>query len=307
MFYTIHSDVERNHLRIHDISLSIGGKELEDYIMTEGMTKTLQNNRAFSGMLEYYFEHPVESTSFQVDVEVTGSPSDYQMDTAFHETFTVPFELQKDLLAKKSYELNETVLVEDQEIMIKEVTIYPLRVAVHMQMNPQNTKKILCFKDLQLIDETGETWGSVQNGITAEMLTDHEQIVYLQSNYFRNPKELYLEVNQIQAIDQEESVVIVDLEAEEIIQQPEENYLRSVEMDGRYLIFQTDINLMEQPINFSEILNEENEVLQSTAAYYQRQELGIRIDDYDQQMGLLFLELSDYPLWINSDVKIRIK
>ena len=44
-------------------------------------------------------------------------------------------------------------------------TVYPLRVEVHVKMDPNNTKKLLNFDDLRLVDEHGETVGKFRNGI----------------------------------------------------------------------------------------------------------------------------------------------
>src|SRR5690625_343093 len=76
LFYTIHSDVARDNMKIHDIQLQSEEEEVEYSTMTEGMTQTARNNKAVSGMIEYYFKESLPSTMFKVDVEITGSPYD---------------------------------------------------------------------------------------------------------------------------------------------------------------------------------------------------------------------------------------
>src|ERR1700730_16497879 len=65
--------------------------------------------------------------------------------------------------------------------------------------NPHNTKRILNFDDLRLVDENGTTWNKINDGETAKQISKDESIIYLQSNYFRNPKKLSLVINKIQA------------------------------------------------------------------------------------------------------------
>ena len=78
-------------------------------------------------------------------------------------------------------------------------------------VDPANTKEIFGFEDLRLVDEKGETWTSINNGITSSGARDDDvNIYYLQSNYFEEPKELYLQFNKLMAMDKDEAFLLID-------------------------------------------------------------------------------------------------
>ena len=79
-------------------------------------------------------------------------------------SFSLPFELKENVKQGKTIVLNEEVEIESQKITIKEITIYPLRVAVNIAFDEANSKEILGFEDMRLEDENGEVWGSIRNG-----------------------------------------------------------------------------------------------------------------------------------------------
>lgn len=146
-----------------------------------------------TGTIELSFENPLTARKFELNIKGRG---DKQL-----ESFVLQFELRKPIQEKKTYKLNKKVTIEGQKITFLDATIYPIRIAVHVKMDPNNSKKLLNFDDLRLVDENGETWNKIANGVTASKISDDEAIYYLQSNYFREPKELYLVLNKIQAVD----------------------------------------------------------------------------------------------------------
>ena len=127
--------------------------------------------------------------------------------------FTIPFEVDKVKMPTTRYPLDKTVLIEGQKIIIKQIEISPLKVAIHVSVDPANTKEIFGFEDLRFVDEKGETWTSINNGITRSGARDDDvNIYYLQSNYFEEPKELYLQFNKLMAMDKNEAFLIIDTE-----------------------------------------------------------------------------------------------
>ena len=57
-----------------------------------------------------------------------------------------------------------------------------------------------------------ERFGSILSGISGRGVGEFEQIIFLQSNYFEKPKELYLRINKLQALNKDEKTVIIDTE-----------------------------------------------------------------------------------------------
>ena len=99
-----------------------------------------------------------------------------------------------------------------------------------------DTKKILGFEDLRLVDDKAETWTSINNGITGsgDPETD-DMIYYLQSNYFEEAKELYLQFNKFMAMDKDEAFLLIDTDNKKIIQQPEDMRFSNLTVNGKFI------------------------------------------------------------------------
>lgn len=261
---------------------------------------------SYSGTFEYFFQEPLTAREFQLDMKVEGDTVEKDV--------SLTFKLPDEISPKKTYPLNETITIEGQKIHFLEATVYPLRVAVHVKMDPSNTKKLLEFEDLRLVDENGETWSKIKNGTTASKISDDETIYYLQSNYFNEPEKLFLVFNKIQAVDKKTDAVVIDTEKEIILSQPPGNKLRDFEINGNEVVF----NLYtEKEFNYDLFLGgtdaEGNKIYNNSSLWYGYQEdkshqkIGINFPKLNSYPNPISLELSFYPAWIKGEGKIRIK
>jgi hypothetical protein len=305
LFYTIHSSKKQDYVTVDNVQLkSQNGEELPISGASYGSPGLSEEDVTFTGTVEFYFQSPLTVKDLELSLTVNGVTSD---------EYSFPFMLEKNMVGKKTYEINQTVAIEGQKVTFLNATIHPLRVALHLKMDPTNTKKILNFDDLRLVDESGETWNKMTNGITATPISEDEMILYLQSNYFRQPEELYLALNHLQAIDKEEELVKVDLVNEKILQQPEGNYLTNVKVAGDYLTF-TMVTEDEFPSYiFGRIFDHEgkeinsNSFLTSTRDEKNIKEFGIEIPNVKDHKGPISVEITSYPSWIKGNVKVRMK
>jgi hypothetical protein len=305
LFYTIHSAKKQGYVTVDNVQLkSQNSEKLPISGASYGSPGLSEGDVTFTGTVEFYFQSPLPVKNLELSLTVNGETK---------EEYSFPFTLEKNMVGKKSYDMNQTVVIEGQKITFLSATIHPLRVALHLKMDPNNTKKILNFDDLRLVDETGETWNKITNGITATPISKEEMILYLQSNYFRQPEELYLALNHLQAIDKDEEWVKVDVVNEKILQQPAGNYLNDVKIAGDYLTF-TMVTEEEFPSYiFGKILDHNgkeinsNSFLTSTRDEKNIKEFGIEIPNLLDHKDAVSLEITSYPSWIKGDVKIRLK
>jgi hypothetical protein len=307
LFYTLTADQKQKNLFIEHFSLaSQDGEKLNyseaSYNPTHSST---EGKNSYNGTIEYFFEEPFNASELELNLIIKGD---------IVGEYKIPFNLNKDIEVKKTYKLNKTISIEGQNITFLSATIQPLRVAINVKKDPNNTKKILNFDDLRLVDENGETWNKISNGTTARKISENEEIIYLQSNYFRQPEELYLALNKLQAIDKEEAFVVVDVEKEEIIKQPKGNILTDVEVKGSYIDFTMPIKDEFPYFLFSRILDGEGKDINaesSSSDMVSEEEIiksfGINIPNLKKQKGPISLELSFFPAWIEGDVKVRLK
>nr|WP_283175740.1 DUF5643 domain-containing protein [Lysinibacillus sp. Bpr_S20] len=135
--------------------------------------------------------------------------------------FTIPFSLKKPIAKTKTYVLNEKMSFQDQQITVKSVSISPLRTSITIALDPNNEMRILGFDDIRLLDEKGEEWTTINNGLTATgNLIDGEETIYMQSNYFREPKNLTLSIGKVKALPKGQDFIEVDFNQKKVLSQP---------------------------------------------------------------------------------------
>lgn len=110
--------------------------------------------------------------------------------------------------------------MEGQRIIVEEIAISPLRAKVTMLVPANNTMRLLNIGKLHLIDGQGEVWKQVGELGAHGNLESGLIHYYLQSNYFRKPKQLLLEIGNVQALPKDDDYVEIDIENEKVTHQP---------------------------------------------------------------------------------------
>ena len=184
------------------------GKEVEGS-MSSGIVNDKKQQYEFILNLPLTEQVQWNKMSLEADVKVNDT------------TIKVPFTLKNDIAKTTIYPLDKLVTIDDQKIAIKELRVSPLRAVVVTKAASTNTKKILNIDSIRLKDEHNEIWGAIQNGLLSQRDSKTGEISYvLQSNYFRKPKELTLQIGHVQAIPKDDATVVVDFAAEKILKQP---------------------------------------------------------------------------------------
>jgi hypothetical protein len=307
IFYTLQSQEKQKELTLEEPKLeTFDGKKVDFGTASfETFHTSEKGKKSYSGRFDYYFEKPFKAKELKLSLKVKGNK--------INGDYTIPFTLKKDIQAKKTYQLHKTVTIEGQKITFLDATVYPLRVAIHVKMDPKNSKKLLEFEDLRLVDEHGETWNKISNGIIGSNISNDEKIIYLQSNYFHDPKELYLILNKMQAVDKEEAYVVVDTKTEQILKQPKGNKLSDVKVDGSSLHINLHTKKEFHYFLFSSIKDgsgKEIQSNQSSSSYNSKKditEIGVVIPNLKLQKSPISLMLEFFPTWIEGNGKIKIK
>lgn len=271
---------------------------------------------------EYWNDNPDSLLEIRVPLkEGDNLPNELILSTQFSKdkklldgVWEIPFTLDKGkIVGKKVYNVDKTLEIEGQQLTIKDVTMYPSQTAVHVYYNSQNSKKIFGINDLHLIDEKGETWNT--SVIETTQINENETIIYLQSNYFTNPKELYLRFNSIRALDKEELNVEVDPIKKKILKAPKDGKLTDVEIEQGEMSIKLDTNPNQfKSAIFRHAIGADGNVISKDEPY------GISysyVDDYvlysvpfpseATDLGPVKLELLDYPASISAEANVKIK
>ncbi|WP_226668231.1 DUF4179 domain-containing protein [Metabacillus litoralis] len=303
IFYSIEGVEKLSELQIEKVTLHTKSGDKIKYDTLSFGNPSDDQTKSYSDVLEFYFSDPLDSQELKLNVEVKNQ--------GIMTDFSVPFTIKKQDHKSQVYEMNKTVSIENQNITVKKVTVDPLRVAVHVEMDPNNSKKLLEFQDIRLVDQNGEAWSKIANGITASKINDHEQMIYLQSNYFKTPKELYLVINKIQAVNKEDAFVIIDTEKKEIIQQPKGNKLSDLQVEGGNITLNLELEKEFNYHIFTSIEDSQGKDISSTGGVsygYEdhAQSIGFTLDNR-KYSNPIKLQLGFYPSWINGDVKMKLE
>ncbi len=149
----------------------------------------------------------------------------------------VPFHLENEIELGQVYEVNKQLQIDGQNFTVEQVKISPLRTSISISIDPLNSKRILDFGSISLIDEQGEIWSNIRNGITGMGSTFDQQVTYyLQSNYFRKPKSLTLQIGEVTALPKGQDYVLVDFEKNELIFAPTHPNLVGIDISADAIV-----------------------------------------------------------------------
>ncbi|PLS15356.1 hypothetical protein CVD28_23830 [Bacillus sp. M6-12] len=313
VFFTVNTSKDHMPVNIDNLSLkTANGRDLHPSSSVDSFQESFQSGKPASSKMEFFFNEPLKEEKLVLDFTVY-EPS-FGRTKGQPNRFTFLLNIDKDAYQnqKTEYMLNKTVSVAGQKITVKEVTVYPLRTAVRLQFAPDNIKKLFYFEDIRLVDGTGEPWSTIANGITATHPREDEQIVYLQSNYFQKPKELYLAFSKIRAIDKNDSVVKIDPQTGTQLAGPKDGKLKLHKVTENEFIFHMKNNRKMQFFPFNEVLNSKGEDIASgSSGSWQTsdniQEITVSYDRKKLVPGPVSLKLTDYPAVLEEEVKIKIK
>jgi len=277
------------------------GKELPIGGISYGNdNKSESDSSLYHGTIDMSFQEKLKESKFEIKMSFEDDHEKYD--------FNLKFEIEPAKDSGKTIHVNKTVSIEGQKITVKEITITPLRVAIHIQKDPANTMKIFEIKDLALKNEKGELWTSTKNGLLASHLSEDEQILYLESNYFDQFKKLTLTMSKVQAMPKEESYILVDTKNKKILKQPSENYFSSIDVvdQNQQLVLQSTVPEVFQYELFTTYIDATGKEFHINMWSGDSREKMLKLPEatYTNPLKLPF---SYYPRWIEEEVEIELE
>ncbi|MEK9198324.1 MULTISPECIES: DUF4179 domain-containing protein [Bacillales] len=212
IFYELEAPFNISNLETKEFQLSQNG-EVINSSSTSGWPYT-EPTKTIQGKLE------VIATS-----KIDYSKPDFEIYLKFDDTketsFTIPFTLTKPIQPSKVYDVNKPLKIDGQTIYVQSLTISPLRAELKLKVNSQNTMQILQIDHLKVLDEKGEEWGKVQDGLVGlGSFREETNSIFIQSNYFRKPNKITLVLDQIEALPKGEDYVEIDFLRQKIVKVP---------------------------------------------------------------------------------------
>ena len=298
IFYKLESAFDLSKVSITSSEVSQQGIPFgaaSSYIVSRSDERTVQEDKLEITSAE---DLSYDNKSFEFNLHLSD---------ASETKFAVPFTLNKPIEPPKVYEVNQSVIVDGQTINIKQLKISPLRTEILLAADEQNTMKLLKFTSVQLIDENGEVWGQQINGDGGQ-LRDGEVSLFMQSNYFREPKKLTLVMERIEALPKGSDYFEVDFEQQKVlyvpsdleidVQVPSANTLEVTYPTGGWLLFSDMVDQAGNDLSSSLIrMNLSREAPYVTA---------VSIFDFDNEMNLIRFNINSYPLYLDGKVEVNI-
>jgi hypothetical protein len=319
LFYKVDSSGGHREISIENLRLTdSAGNNIEETVSSFGgwIDDSHNNEQLLQATYEFYGNNLPENLKLSIEL-AEGRAEDGQPLTKLADTWVLPFSIDKDAFKDKKevFEVNETVEFEGQKITVEKVSIYPTRIGVTVHFNEENSKRIFAFEDLRLMDETGEEWAAINNGTVISHTEEDRKEFYLQSNYFKKPKELYLRFNSVRALDKKELDIIIDPDKLEILKSPSDSRLLKVsrEENDLMLTFQKGSQDGHGNISIDQAVDQNGRKIGdgSQAVRWSDEEgfVEILIPYFGEKAasGPITLKLNDYPSNIKGQANIRLK
>ncbi|MRX53203.1 hypothetical protein HMPREF3291_22870 [Bacillus sp. HMSC76G11] len=314
IFYTVHNQSEKAKVKIKNIELHSGAADLnQNASFTSGhIDEDLEKNKSSDWSMEYDFAEPMNKEDFQLKLEVHTKRPLSRTEAA---VFQFSFHLNQDLVEEKMkvININQTVTVQKQKITFKKAEITPLSATLQVQYDKNNTMELFAFEDLRLVDEKGEPWTIYHNGLVGREISASEDMIYLESNYFEQPKELYLEFSKIRAVKKSDLVVIVDPVTNTVLKRPQDEIFSKIEVLKNEISF-TYYEEKEASSMFMNEITDANGVNLSGSSSGEgpspdtgEKRFAIQFDRSKITKGPLSMKFVDYPGFIEEKTRIRIK
>jgi hypothetical protein len=314
LFYQMESSGNRKDISIKDIQLTDDqGKSLGFSSSVWLGPVDFQQKNVYQATYTFDGRLPPENMKMNIWL---AEGRDGEVVTKLEDKWVLPLSVDRDsFMGKKEFiDVNETVTIEGQKITIEKVSIYPTQIGVIVHFDEDNTKQIFRFEDLRLVDETGEEWAAISNGTIASHFNENRQEVYLQSNYFKKPKELYLRFNSLRALDKDEVEIMIDPGKMEVLKAPSDGRLLKVSREENQLLltFQRDSKDGHGNISIDQAVDPSGkEIGDGSASFRWNDEspLEVLIPYFGEGAapGPITLKLNDYPATIKGEAKIRLK
>ncbi|TWH80721.1 DUF4179 domain-containing protein [Sedimentibacter saalensis] len=225
LFFKLPDDFELTEGQWAGISLTSmengsSGKKIEGFGYSSSNISWEENKSKGLIMQQYNFSEGFLPHSIKINVSLKRKT--YQeFENQFLEDEKYPlmedvgnfsFNIEFNEFAKPiEYEFNQEHIIMGQKITLKEMKVYPTGTEVSFEFSEENSAWI---KGLDLaVESEGTQMYSGRNGITSTYdETNSHMNVYIQSDYFAEPKEQNLIIKGIRLLEKDKEFITVDLE-----------------------------------------------------------------------------------------------
>lgn len=331
IFYTIENKtISEGRISLDKIEITDGsGEKLKEYGLSWGSQGVMGKGKQSEKMDIHFSSNTTIPDRLTLNIKLKmpeaaeRSRADKPAESPGHDegialepTWTVQFQIDKGKFEglKEVYDIHQTFDVEGQKITFEQMTVYPTRIALSVAYDKGNTKKILGFDDLEIVDDQGDVFGTISNGVFATQQDEFHETLYFQSNYFKKPKELYIRGSSLTALDKDKLEVVVDIENGTLLKKPDDR-LTLLNVSEKYLEFQlkSDDPIDESKAYFvfsgdyKDASGNQYRFKESGSSLMEgMNEIRFGIENVEHQNPLI-LTIDQYPARIKGEFNIKVK
>lgn len=235
------------------------GEKVEGYgYSTSGLSLEGRKQNFGFIMQDYHFTESMLPKSIDIEVEVKienilaedeavklENPYEIKSNSTFETAGTFNYHIElNDFVEPINYEINETHTIMGQQLIIKDMKVYPTGTEVNFYFPDENSAFIKGL-ELEVVQDDNKILKVNGNGFSATYDTENTWMsVFIESNYFDKPKEQQLLIKGVRLLDKNEEYITVDINNKTIIPSIDGMSVKQVINHGETatLVFSTKIN-----------------------------------------------------------------
>ncbi|GMQ59304.1 hypothetical protein AN1V17_37010 [Vallitalea sediminicola] len=210
---------------------------------------------------------------------------------------------------KRVYDLDKNIEIEGQKIIINKLTVYPTASLLDISFDQNNTMNILGLQDFKLVSD-GEEYNNGIDGVSSSIIDGYNRVLYYESDYFGNDKEIYIKGSGIKVIDKSKADIIVDVENNKLLKSPDDN-LELEEIDNYNDSYKIILKYTDKPFALASIFTDADGTIfdfENVAHNLREDYIRIiyQISNDVKFVNPITLKVNDYPTMINKIFKVDI-
>lgn len=236
--------------------------------------------------------------------------------TSYRYTFYIPIDKKIFEAKEKIYNINKIIDVENQNIFVDKLTVYPTASILNVRYDEDNTMKIFEIKNLKLSTSDKEYKLGTDRLISMNK-DEFTRSLYFESPYFEHNKNLYIKGGGINALEKDKLEVAIDIENKRLVKslisdlklkkvsEEKDSFLENE--NGYELEFECDKDLSFSA-NFKDAHNVDYDA--NSVGYSQEddyKEIYYNIPKDIEYKNPITLTVNDYDNLINKSFKIKVR
>lgn len=251
IFYTLNSNIY-SHMYATPFIRALDDSKLEGYCISSGGTNR-ENNELRHVTVDFTDRDMPEGLLFTCKISDNGSLTEEKSVAIKDDLLQEPEHIEPDYITEYTFdldfdphfthqgkviELNQSLQIDNQDLTLSTVEIYPSHIRLNLIDDESNTSWLKAIS-FYFENEKGERFEGISNGITATGSSDSPMMAShrLESSFFSDSKKLTIYVNSVTWLDKGMETVKIDLKNKTAEALPQDvNFDKSERVNNNWLL-----------------------------------------------------------------------